>query len=86
MAGYWRRNPEKYNDVPQEDEPGTIELIVSKHRNGRTGTVKLRWIGEYTTFVNLGEKLNVSTAPVKVEAKDIEETPIDPTGVDVFGD
>ncbi len=79
-------NPEKYNDVPQEDEPGTIELIVSKHRNGRTGTVKLRWIGEYTTFVNLDEKLNVSTAPVKVEAKDIEETPIDPTGVDVFGD
>src|SRR5699024_4037766 len=50
-------NPEKYNNVPQEDEPGTVELIIAKHRNGRTGTVKLRWIGEYTTFVNFNDKV-----------------------------
>lgn len=78
-------NPEKYNDVPQEDEPGTIELIVSKHRNGRTGTVKLRWIGEYVTFVNLGEKVNVQNAE-RVKVQDISETPIDKSDVDVFGD
>lgn len=79
-------NPEKYNDVPQEDAPGTVELIIAKHRNGRTGTVKLRWIGEYTTFVNLNERV----APVKkehIEYDQIEETPLEnPGDVDVFDD
>lgn len=79
-------NPEKYNDLPTDYEPGTVELIIAKHRNGRTGTVKLRWIGEYTTFVNLNEKVVV---PKKehVEADKIEETPLDNSAaVDVFGD
>ena len=78
-------NPEKYNDVPQEDEPGTIELIVAKHRNGRTGTVKLRWIGEFVTFLYLGEKLNVQSNE-RVRVEDISETPVDAKDVDVFGD
>ena len=66
-------NPEKYNDIPQQDEPGTVELIIAKHRNGRTGTVKLRWIGEYTTFVNPGEKIAVAKKE-KISADQIEET------------
>ena len=78
-------NPEKYNDVPHEDEPGTIELIVAKHRNGSTGTVKLRWIGEYTTFVNLGEKM-VMPKREHIEADKIEETPIENIADDVFED
>ena len=79
-------NPEKYNDAPQEDEPGTIELIIAKHRNGSSGTVKLRWIGEYTTFVNLGDKTHVQKKEVVAYNK-IEETPIDKIGkVDVFDD
>ncbi|MBQ8792972.1 MAG: replicative DNA helicase [Clostridia bacterium] len=49
-------NPEKYNDVVLEDPPGTVELIVAKHRNGSVGTVKLRWIGETTTFTDFDEK------------------------------
>ena len=78
-------NPEKYNDVPQEDEPGTVELIIAKHRNGRTGTVKLRWIGEYTTFVNLGEKV-LTPKTQSVDYNKIEETPLDNVDVDVFDD
>ncbi len=78
-------NPEKYNDVPQEDEPGTVELIIAKHRNGRTGTVKLRWIGEYTTFVNLGEKF-ISPKTQPVDYNKIEETPLGNVDVDVFDD
>ncbi len=66
-------NPEKYNDIPQQDEPGTVELIIAKHRNGRTGTVKLRWIGEYTTFVNPGEKVAVQKKE-KISADQIEST------------
>ena len=50
-------NPEKYNDTPTEDEPGVVELILAKHRNGATGSIKLRWIGQYTTFVGLEEKV-----------------------------
>ena len=80
-------NPEKYNDVAQEDEPGTVELIIAKHRNGGTGTVKLRWIGEYTTFVNLGEKLNVGKKKEGIEADKIEEIPVDNIeNLDVFDD
>lgn len=79
-------NPEKYNDIPQEDEPGTVELIVAKHRNGSTGTIKLRWIGEYTTFVNKDEKINISSHE-KVDYRQIEEKPIDNNiNIDVFDD
>lgn len=79
-------NPEKYNDVPQEDEPGTVELIIAKHRNGRTGTVKLRWIGEYTTFVNLGEKV-ASARKEHIDVDKIEETPLSVNeDTDVFSD
>ncbi len=75
-------NPEKYNDIPQEDEPGTVELIIAKHRNGRTGTVKLRWIGEYTTFVNIGQKVDMPKA--NIDYRQIEETPIENIDLDVF--
>src|SRR5699024_7991209 len=77
-------NPEKYNDVPQEDEPGTVELIIAKHRNGRTGTVKLRWIGEYTTFVNLHDK--VLETKETVDYRNIEETALENVNIDVFDD
>ena len=69
-------NPEKYRDVEQEDEPGTVELIVAKHRNGSAGTVKLRWIGEYTTFVNLNEKPNFKRKE-HVDADKIQETAVE---------
>ena len=79
-------NPEKYNDVAQDDEPGTVELIIAKHRNGSTGKVKLRWIGEYTTFVNLDEKFIVKNT-AKVDYKSIEETPLENSEtLDVFSD
>lgn len=56
-------NPEKYNDIPSSEEPGIVELILAKHRNGQIGTVKLRWIGQYTTFVNLDEKVKIEEKP-----------------------
>lgn len=75
-------NPEKYNDIPAQEEPGIVELHLAKHRNGRTGKVKLRWIGQYTTFVGLEEKVtyykdnkeNVSeeTALTEIEGYDFE--------------
>ena len=44
--------PEMYNDVQNEDEPGICTLSIAKHRNGELKDIKLRWIGEYTTFVD----------------------------------
>ena len=37
---------------PDTTEKGVAEVIVGKHRNGPTGTVKLTFLGEYTKFEN----------------------------------
>lgn len=52
-------NPDKYNDVVTQDEPGTVYLLIEKHRSGSTGEVKLRWVGEYTTYLNIDDKVVV---------------------------
>jgi replicative DNA helicase len=37
---------------PDTPEKGVAEVIVGKHRNGPTGTVKVTFLGEYTKFAN----------------------------------
>ncbi|MDI6800296.1 MAG: replicative DNA helicase [Actinomycetota bacterium] len=37
------------------DEKGIAEVILSKHRNGPTGTIKLAFLEQYTRFVNLAK-------------------------------
>jgi replicative DNA helicase len=37
---------------PDTSEKGIAEVIIGKHRNGPTGTVKLTFLGEYTKFQN----------------------------------
>ena len=44
-----------YKDGTQNDDtesPDMAELIIAKHRNGETGTVKLKWMGSFMKFVN----------------------------------
>lgn len=44
---------DEYYNKEQCKEPGVAEVIVAKHRNGPTGTVKLAFRGAYTRFDNL---------------------------------
>jgi replicative DNA helicase len=47
--------PEYYKITTDEDgfsTHGLCECIVEKHRNGATGTVKLKFIGKFTKFTN----------------------------------
>ena len=37
-------------------EKGLAEIIISKHRNGSTGSFKLKFFGEYTRFDNLAHE------------------------------
>lgn len=52
-------NPERYSDAPLKDEPGTVYLIIAKNRSGKTAEIRLKWIGEYTKFLNYDEKVQV---------------------------
>ncbi|NTV88897.1 MAG: replicative DNA helicase [Clostridiales bacterium] len=38
---------------PDTEKKNVAEVIVAKHRSGSTGTIELRWFGEYTKFANL---------------------------------
>ena len=38
---------------PDTEQKNIGEVIISKQRNGPTGTVELMWLGQYTRFVNL---------------------------------
>ena len=44
-------NPDKYTN-DETKKMGMIELIVAKNRHGETPTIKLKFMSEYTTFVN----------------------------------
>ncbi len=50
--------PEKYG-IMLDDEgnslKGLAEIIVAKHRNGALGDVHLRFVGEFTKFVEMGD-------------------------------
>lgn len=44
---------DEYYNKEQSEEPNVGEVIIAKHRNGPTGTVKLVFRGEYTKFFDM---------------------------------
>ncbi|MGR0482580.1 MAG: replicative DNA helicase [Candidatus Electronema sp. V4] len=46
---------EVYNKSPENPNKGIAEVIIGKQRNGPTGTVRLTFLGEYTSFENYSE-------------------------------
>jgi len=44
---------EVYN--PETEEKNICEVIISKHRTGPTGTIKLAWLDKYTKFGDISK-------------------------------
>ncbi|MEX0705570.1 MAG: replicative DNA helicase [Nitriliruptoraceae bacterium] len=60
------------DEVYDEDSPdrGIAELIISKHRNGATGVVRLAFLDHLTTFANLAR------GPVRTEGAPTPASPV----------
>jgi len=43
--------------IPDTENKGITELIIGKHRNGATGTVKLNFLSEFTKFTNYTDEV-----------------------------
>jgi len=43
--------------IPETENKGITELIIGKHRNGATGTVKLNFLSEFTKFTNYTDQV-----------------------------
>jgi replicative DNA helicase len=52
---------EVYN--PETEDPGIAELIISKHRNGETGTIRMVFFGENTRFRTLARHADAQAPP-----------------------
>jgi replicative DNA helicase len=50
---------EIYNKDEGNPERGQAEIILAKHRNGPTGTAKLKFFGQYTRFDNLASPTDI---------------------------
>jgi replicative DNA helicase len=50
--------PEMYASVLERDDSqeGVAEIILAKHRNGPTGTIKLTFLKQHTRFENFSDR------------------------------
>ncbi|MCS6974983.1 MAG: replicative DNA helicase [Cyclobacteriaceae bacterium] len=72
--------PEYYGLTKTEDEEPTqnmAEVIIAKHRNGSTGTVKLKFLGKYTKFTDWDQSGDQGSGPVKLPSRINEQPPYD---------
>ena len=53
-------NPDVYAKE-NEPKPGIVELILAKNRHGEIGNIKLRFVKQYTTFMNLNADSDASS-------------------------
>jgi replicative DNA helicase len=51
---------------PDTENYGVAEIIISKHRNGATGKVKLTFMKEITRFENYASNTDLSAADIDI--------------------
>ncbi len=61
---------------------GAAELVIAKHRNGETGRIQLRFIGEQTKFIDVESQGAPAEAPQYKKKPDFGENP---TAEEAFG-
>ncbi len=54
---------------------GAAELVIAKHRNGETGRIQLRFLGEQTKFVDVEAQGEPNEAPEYRKKRDFAENP-----------
>lgn len=54
---------DKKNSAPITEEAPVVEIIIAKNRHGSTGTVKMNWLGKYTTFYSAEDEHGDQDAP-----------------------
>lgn len=65
--------PEYYGETECDDgmpSKGVAYVDVAKHRNGRTGKAKLRWIANLTKFEDLNESDHITYRQIPVDSSD----------------
>jgi replicative DNA helicase len=58
--------PEYYGlEFDEDNNPtkGVGEVIIAKHRNGETGTVRLKFVGKYVKFTDLEQSMDSYMPP-----------------------
>ena len=70
--------PDQYKDVPEEERnSGLAEIIVAKNRSGESPTIKVKWVGSITSFLNLEKDADAqsleATEPVTRETPKVQK-------------
>ncbi|MGN1222612.1 MAG: replicative DNA helicase [Christensenellales bacterium] len=70
-------NPDMYITEEGAIKPGIVDLIIAKHRNGALSTIKLKFISEHTTFVNLDRDSNSQSLEKQMPSEKPKETKLE---------
>lgn len=70
--------PDQYRDVSEEERnSGLAEIIVAKNRSGESPTIKVKWVGSITSFLNLEKDADAqsleATEPVTREQQTVKK-------------
>lgn len=68
-------NPDKYLEDDNAIKQGIVDLIIAKHRSGALDTIKLKFLSEHTTFVNLDKDANAKS--LENQIPNIKETKLE---------
>ena len=73
---YYKNANDEEEQAEKAANKGEAEIIIAKHRNGPIGTVKLKWIGEYTKFVNIKDYTKIARQNVQSSGSQEQDAPV----------